>query len=139
MKNRSIIVAMPRLITASTNGNRTEADTLQEYILYFAPQLNVCHVFCIKYLCCVCAQLCLTLCNPMDYSPSGSSVHRAFQARILEWVVILYSWYLPNPVIEPMSLGSPALSGGFLVLNTLFHMLFLHCFSFLVVQLLSRV
>ena len=35
---------------------------------------------------CVCAQLCLTLCDPMDCSPSGSSVHGIFQARILEWV-----------------------------------------------------
>ena len=30
------------------------------------------------------AQLCPTLCNPMDYSPPGSSVHGVFQARILE-------------------------------------------------------
>ena len=29
-----------------------------------------------------------TLCNPMDYSPSGSSVHGIFQARILEWIAI---------------------------------------------------
>ena len=32
------------------------------------------------------AQSCLTLCNPLDYSPPGSSVHGVFQARILEWV-----------------------------------------------------
>ena len=31
-------------------------------------------------------QLCLTICNPMDYSPTGSSVHGIFQARILVWV-----------------------------------------------------
>ena len=31
---------------------------------------------------------CLTLCNPMDCSPPGSSVHSIFQARILEWIVI---------------------------------------------------
>ena len=31
------------------------------------------------------AQLCLTLCNPMDCSPSGSSVHGILQARILVW------------------------------------------------------
>ena len=37
---------------------------------------------------CVCAQSCLTLCNPLDCSPSGSSVHGIFQARILEWVAI---------------------------------------------------
>ena len=34
------------------------------------------------------AQLCLTLCNPMDCSPPGFSVHGTFQARILEWVDI---------------------------------------------------
>ena len=33
---------------------------------------------------------CLTLCNPMDCSPSGSSVHGIFQARILEWVAIFF-------------------------------------------------
>ena len=47
------------------------------------------------YVCvcvCVCAQLCPTLCNPMDYScPPVSSVHGIFQARILEWVAILFS------------------------------------------------
>ena len=37
---------------------------------------------------CLCAQLCLPLCDPMDYSPPGSSVHGIFQARMLEWVVI---------------------------------------------------
>ena len=37
---------------------------------------------------CVCAQSCPTLCNPMDCSPAGSSVHWIFQARILKWVVI---------------------------------------------------
>ena len=31
---------------------------------------------------------CLTLCNPMDWSQPGSSVHGTFQARILEWVTI---------------------------------------------------
>ena len=34
------------------------------------------------------AQLCLTLYYPMDCSPPSSSVHRIFQARILEWVSI---------------------------------------------------
>ena len=32
------------------------------------------------------AQSCLNLCNPMDGSPPGSSVHGIFQARVLEWV-----------------------------------------------------
>ena len=33
-------------------------------------------------------QSCPTLCDPVDCSPQGSSVHRIFQARILEWVAI---------------------------------------------------
>ena len=32
--------------------------------------------------------LCLTLCDPTDCSPPGSSVHGILQARILEWVVM---------------------------------------------------
>ena len=31
------------------------------------------------------------ICDPMDCSPQGSSVHRILQARILEWVAILFS------------------------------------------------
>ena len=37
------------------------------------------------------AQSCLTLCDPMDCSPPGSSVHGIFQARTLEWVAISFS------------------------------------------------
>ena len=33
-------------------------------------------------------QSCLTLCDPMDHSPPGSSVHEILQARILEWVAM---------------------------------------------------
>ena len=36
-------------------------------------------------------QLCLTLCDPMDCGPPGSSVHGILQARILEWVAIPFS------------------------------------------------
>ena len=58
---------------------------------------------------CVCyAQSWLLLCNPMDYSPPGSSVHVVFQA--IEWVAISSSGDLPDPGIEPKS---PALAGGF--------------------------
>ena len=33
-------------------------------------------------------QLCLALCDPLDHSPTGSSVHGVLQARMLEWVAI---------------------------------------------------
>ena len=65
---------------------------------------------------CVCAkllQLCLTLCNPMDCSPPGSSVHGILQARILQWVACPPSGDLPNPGIKPVSLKSPTLVGRF--------------------------
>ena len=38
----------------------------------------------------VCAQSCLTLCNPMDCSPPASSDHGIFQA-MLEWVALSFS------------------------------------------------
>ena len=39
----------------------------------------------------VSAQSCLTLCDPMDCSLPGFSVHEIFQARVLEWVAISFS------------------------------------------------
>ena len=40
---------------------------------------------------CLVTQPCLTLRNPMDCSPPGSSLHGILQARILEWVAMLCS------------------------------------------------
>ena len=42
------------------------------------------------------AQSCLTLSNPVDCSPPGSSVHGVFQARVLEWGAIAFSVFLPG-------------------------------------------
>ena len=53
----------------------------------------------IAVVCALVAQLCLTLCNPMDSSPSGSSVHGIFQARILHWVVIPFSTESSQPKV----------------------------------------
>ena len=57
---------------------------------------------------CMCAkslQLCPTLCDPMDCSPAGSSVHGILQARILEWVAVLTKSEvsLVNPSKSPFS------------------------------------
>ena len=48
-------------------------------------------------------QSCLTLCNPMDCSPSGSSVRGILQARILECVAIPFF----IPVLRTPLLWSP--------------------------------
>ena len=45
--------------------------------------------FVISAICCgLVAQLCLTLCDPMECSPPGSSLHGILQARIQGWVAI---------------------------------------------------
>ena len=65
---------------------------------------------------CIVAQLCLTLCDPKDCNPPGSSVYGIFQARILEWVAIPPPGDLPHPGIELASLHSlqlTALAGKF--------------------------
>ena len=46
-------------------------------------------------------QSCLTLFDPMDCSPPGSSVHGVFQVRILEWVAISSPGDLPDKGIKP--------------------------------------
>ena len=53
-----------------------------------------------------------TLCDPVDCSPPGSSVHGILQARVLEWGAIPFSRDLPSPGIEP---GSPALQADYLL------------------------
>ena len=64
-------------------------------------------------MCAKSLQSCLTLCNPMDHSPPGSSVHGILQARVLEWVAVPPLGDLPDPETELESLTSPALAGGF--------------------------
>ena len=51
---------------------------------------------------CVCESLqsCLTLCDPMDCSPPGSSVHGILQARILEWVAMPSSRGKSHPFLN---------------------------------------
>ena len=44
-----------------------------------------------KWCCCLVTKSCPTLCNSMDCSPLGSSVHGILQARILEWVAIPFT------------------------------------------------
>ena len=52
---------------------------------------------------CSVAQSCPTLCDPMDCSLSGSSVHGLSQARILEWVASPPPGDCPDPGIKPTS------------------------------------
>ena len=63
-------------------------------------------------LCVLVIQSCLTLCDTMDGSPPGSSVHGTSRARILTWVAFSSPRNLPDPGIK---LGSPALQADSLL------------------------
>ena len=52
---------------------------------------------------CLVAKSCLTLCDPMNCIPPGSSVYGIFQARILEWVAIPFSSGSFNAGLKPVS------------------------------------
>ena len=95
----------------------------------------VCVRVCVCVCVCVCvsphthsvAQWCPTLCNSMDCSLPGSSVLGIFQARILEWVAISYTWNIPGTyqehtwVCSPpryQTHVSPTLAGRFLTSST---------------------
>ena len=62
---------------------------------------------------CMCAQSCLTLCDPMDCSPPGCSVHGISQARILEWIAISYFRGSSQKGLNLHLFASPALAGRF--------------------------
>ena len=87
----------------SCNPERRDLRSQSSQELFSVLPLSVLRLF---------AQSCSTLCDPMDCSPPGSSVHEILQARILEWVAMPSSRDLPDPGIEPRS---PALQADSLL------------------------
>ena len=59
--------------------------------------------FCVCFVYVLITQSCPTLCDPTVCNLPGSSVHGILQERTLKWVVITFSWYLPDPGIKPRS------------------------------------
>ena len=57
------------------------------------------------------AQLCPTVCNPVDCSPPGSSVHGILQERMLKWVAISFSRGSSQPMVQT---STSCLAGRFL-------------------------
>ena len=68
--------------------------------------MRVRHVVCVLF-----TQLYPTLCNPMDCSSPGSSVHGILQVSIVQWVSSPLSRGSSQPRIEPRS---PELHAGYL-------------------------
>ena len=65
-----------------------------------------------------CAQPCPTLCDPMDCSPPGSSIRGILQARILEWVAILFSRGSSPPRDGTHVSGVSCMAGRFFTTGT---------------------
>ena len=63
-------------------------------------------------------QLYLTLCNPVDCSPPGSSVHGILQQEYWSGLPCPPPGDLSNPGIEPLFLMSLALAGKFFIAST---------------------
>ena len=92
------------------------------------------------------AQSCLTLCDPVDCSPPGSSIHGIHQARILEWVAVSFSrrsswprdWTQVSRIAgrrftlwankEALLMSLPEINLSLLQILT-FHCIWLHCAS----------
>ena len=60
------------------------------------------------------AQSCLTLCDPLDCSPPGSSIHGIFQARVLEWGAIAFSAFFTR--VDIFTVAADAIVGQMLAL-----------------------
>ena len=72
---------------------------------YVSACIHQCNIVQSRFVCCV-AQLYPALCNSMDCSPPGSSIHGVLQARILSGLPFASPGHHPNSGIDP---GSPAL------------------------------
>ena len=75
------------------------------------------HLYTSHHACALSCFGIVRLCNFVDRSPPGSSVHGILQARTLEWVAVPSPGDLPYPGIKPASLTSPALAGRFFTMR----------------------
>ena len=90
-KEKGIIATLP------SRDEKTEApDSSPHYYWVVGPIFSLSSSAC-KVKWSEVAQSCLTLCDPMDCSLPGLSVHGIFQARVLEWVAISFSMGSSQP------------------------------------------
>ena len=69
--------------------------------------------YTIQHIACMCARSCPTLCDPMDCSLPGSSVHGIFQQEYWSGLPFPTPGDVTSPGIKPASLVFPALAGRF--------------------------
>ena len=88
---------------AYTREGTRECSTVQNGLCWITIRTN-----------CSCqVTLVLTLCDPMDCSPPGSSVHGILQARTLEWVAISFSRRSSRPRARTKGSCGSCIAGGF--------------------------
>ena len=90
--------------------------------IFLKDQLHIVFIFS-NFLCAqkkfiFSLQLCLTLCDPMDCSLPGSSVHGILRQESWSGLPFPSPGDLPDPRITPASLTSPALTGRFFTTRT---------------------
>ena len=66
-------------------------------------------------------QSCLTLSDPMDCSPPGSSIHGIFQARVLEWGAIAFSKILAKKSKTRQGIRQQLVVRGLVLLTRIRH------------------
>ena len=82
-------VQLANSVQPPVDGDSKVGSVFLAFAVLFRSALHVCYPLTHMGLVCVLVvQLCLTLCDPMDCSSLGSSVHGILQARMLEWVAI---------------------------------------------------
>ena len=80
---------MPKKVPVPSSQPKTFSEVISILISIMIDKL--CLFLNFVYMCVLVAQSCPTLCDPMDCSLPGSSVHGILQARILEWVDMPFS------------------------------------------------
>ena len=97
----------PRCISFSFIFKISKNKSCFQHLIFLQPSSTHCLN---SQVCVLVTQLCPTLCDSLDCSQPGSSVHGILQTRTLEWVPFPSPRDPPDPEIKSMSLASPALT-----------------------------
>ena len=101
---------------AHINDMPCSAHTIELFLFFFFPLSYSKAILSPTHACMLSLQSCL--CDPMDYSPSGSSVHGILQGRILEWGAMPSSKGSSWSRDGRGTLASPALAGRLFTTST---------------------
>ena len=104
-------------VQADLAGDNHSSSCFVRFIIPVHPVLSTSNPLQVSDLAeglCACSVIVdFTLCDPMDYSPPGPSVHGILWARMLEWVAISSSRESSQPRDGTPSSASSTLAGGF--------------------------